>query len=541
MNKFSFGPTDEDGGKHDPWPPQALQHLSTNKQKNLRERWYALTTPAISLPDPDRAQQERLRQSRHTSVVILLLAILTIVLGASCALLQQYYLLPLFSLQLASLCIGLIFNQRGNTTTAGILVVTGIELLIAGSLLLSGDLTGSALGIYDLLILSELAALVLLPLSSIFTIAALNSAFIAADLTLQHSAANLTMIPLLSRVEIYARPILLQIVVACVGYFWVQSLKRARARARHAEDVASLQQELVKQYHVINEEKRQLEGGLQQLVDLFHRAVTSDLSVRAPLSYNAQLRSLAVSFNTLLVRFQQAQQAEIEWQKMGPRLQRANQLEYALSVTHHEVLRLTSLARKAKAQQQPFLIGKSNSPLLDPLIIELVGNYIQPRSTQEALPRTDKVESVHQATNQRLEEMVQQLRQPTSGPLSSPGTTGPLTGGQQAYSSNHGYTTSQQIPAYQYPASGTRIPTQGSPSAHGQPGQPTSHSHAQISGHGYSTAHLAAYGQQPVQSPYITTPLPYPGRSEEQRARSHSTISSPDWLTMPLPIPENQD
>jgi hypothetical protein len=74
----------------------------------------------------------------------------------------------------------------------------------------------------------------------------------------------------------YARPILIQIVGALLLFLWARSTDQAIRRADRAEEIAALE-------HTLADQKRQLDIGIQQILQTHVRAANGDYTARAPL------------------------------------------------------------------------------------------------------------------------------------------------------------------------------------------------------------------------------------------------------------------
>jgi len=156
------------------------------------------------------------------------------------------------------------------------------------------------LPVFDVLIVSELIAVSLLPAVSVFPIALGNILFILGDMTLQpHTPALNQLLASGMAYDVIIQPIGLQIIVALVTYLWVRNALRAIERADRAEEVAELKRRDAQRTH-------QLETGIQQLLQTHVRAANGDLMARANLSQDNLLWQVGVSLNTLLTRLQKA-------------------------------------------------------------------------------------------------------------------------------------------------------------------------------------------------------------------------------------------
>ena len=197
--------------------------------------------------------------------------------------------------------VAMLFNRGGKAIMSSILLIIVIDLGCGLMLLTSPmGLDVANLPVFDVLIVSELIAVSLLPAASVFPIALGNILFISGDIALQpHTPALNQLLASGMAYDVVAQPIGLQIIVAVVTYLWVRSALRAIARADRAEEVAELQRREAERTH-------QLESGIQQLLRTQVRAANGDLTARANLSQDNVLWQVGISLNLLLTRLQKA-------------------------------------------------------------------------------------------------------------------------------------------------------------------------------------------------------------------------------------------
>jgi hypothetical protein len=110
--------------------------------------------------------------------------------------------------------------------------------------------------------------------------------------------------------------------------------------------------------HELGEHKRDLEEGIEQILQTHVAVANGNLNARAPLTQESVLWQLARALNTLLVRFQRASMAEKELQRV----------EHAVTAT------VSSIQKAEQQQQQPRLALTQSA--LDPLIVALHGKTV---------------------------------------------------------------------------------------------------------------------------------------------------------------------
>ncbi len=100
-------------------------------------------------------------------------------------------------------------------------------------------------------------------------------------------------------------------------------------------------------------QKRQLEQGIQYLIETQRRVANGDFTARVPTTQNNVLWPVAISFNNLLTRFQRFQQD-------------ANEIERI----RQDMPRVLHAIRDAKQKKQPLMLERTGT-VLDALILEL--------------------------------------------------------------------------------------------------------------------------------------------------------------------------
>jgi hypothetical protein len=229
--------------------------------------------------------------------------------------------------------VAMLFNRGGKAIVSSILLIVVIDLGCGLMLLTSPmGLDVAHLPVFDVLIVSELIAVSLLPAVSVFPIALANILFILGDIAFQpHTPALNQLLATGMAYDVVAQPVGLQIIVAVVTYLWVRSALRAITRADRAEEIAELQRREAERTH-------QLETGIQQLLQTQVRAANGDLTARTNLSRDNLLWKVGVSLNMLLTRLQKAGRE-------------ASRAEYENQQLRREVAQLTEYLREARADR----------------------------------------------------------------------------------------------------------------------------------------------------------------------------------------------
>lgn len=340
---------------HEPWSPAEMLGQEATKNNSLIERWYALTAIPEAPPTASFSAREASRKSRLTSSVLFFFTVMVISLLPACFLAISLY--PSYfwlTLGLAGACIvALILNRGGHTLTAGILVNIASFSALTAALFSTIPFDETTLQGYDMYVVVELLAVSLLPARNVILVylasvgsilGTLFGGIVRHSTVLESDLHNRWFI-------IIARPIGTLLLVGGVAFILAATLSAAIRRANQAEMVAKLEHELADQ-------RKELEAGIQQLLDVHVTVANGDLSARAPLSQGNVLWQIASALNTLLVRFQRASLAERE----------AHRVEEA--VKYH-----VQGIQRAKAYKQPVVLPMTRT-LIDPLIAELQGQTI---------------------------------------------------------------------------------------------------------------------------------------------------------------------
>ena len=362
-------------------PEKDWSFLSSSQQRDRRGSailawWYRLAAPTAPSQDASFSQHETVQRGRILSLTLLLmlvilLAVLPITINSS----SQVPLRIVISALIASFLL-LFLNRLGFVLMASILAIVVIDAAFALTVLTApGGLGAYNVPIFDFLVISVIAAAFLLPPGGIFLVAFGNILFIWADLTYQTHTSELEHILTMSDFgyTIILRPIALHIVVAIVAFFWVRRALHATQRAQRAEVIAELEHALAEQGHVIAEQKRQLDIGVQQLLQTHVQAANGNLSVRAPLTHDNVLWQVAISLNTLLARLQRSSLATRENHRLNA------EIEY-----------LAETLRSAKRRHKPIEYVSRETPL-DPVIVELIGMYLV-QASQASMGKGSEVE-----------------------------------------------------------------------------------------------------------------------------------------------------
>lgn len=275
--------------------------------------WLDLTAP----PRPNRSlpigERERLRKAELTSFSILAVFFLLV------SLVSNSLAHPATAQAVGVMALGLIvaaaLNRAGRTRTAAYLVPSLLTLVIVLAIVRSqGGLQLALLPAYDLLALPVFLVSLTASRRATWVFAALGIAFVLADFALQpHARITAAGASGFDDIQ-YAigqvtwwgevnRHVALILFAALFSWLGAWSVEAAIVRADRAEEVARLE-------HYVADSKRQLDQGIQQILDTHIRAANGDFSARAPMNQDNVLWQIAASLNNLLGRLQKTGQAE---------------------------------------------------------------------------------------------------------------------------------------------------------------------------------------------------------------------------------------
>lgn len=278
--------------------------------------WFRLTTPPRPPANASFMKRENDRKARLLSTILFFyMLIQLLILTGSIVSAPDTILAALVGD--VSLVICLWLCRRGNVTLGGWIMVGWYEFAMVRSLLTLIPFEPTDFPVYGMFIVGELLAVSLLPVYTVFIVAALNSAFIIFDVfhNLQIHAFTFAMNDNLTASAMII-PIALQIIVAGVTSVWVYSASRATERANRAEMVATLEHLVAEQRLSIEEEKQELEASIQQLVQLHVDATNGRIAARIPYPPSKVLWPLVGVINSLWMRLRNFQRTEREYERL---------------------------------------------------------------------------------------------------------------------------------------------------------------------------------------------------------------------------------
>ena len=335
------------------WSPMTIAGQEKQRSNRFFRWWYTFTTPGEPATNASFVKREEARKAHLLSLVaFFFLATMVLFIPATLIMpISTFYL----DVIIITITVGALFiNRSGNTVLAGIIIVATFEVALALGIVLITPLNETELQLYDLFIISELLAVSLLPVRSVFIVAVLNSIFIYVDLIVHKHTAVLATDLHTQFIPVLARPVGLQLNIAGVVFIWVNSAMSAITRANKAEMIATLEHTIAEQGTQIEKEKQALEESIQQIVQAHVDATNGQMITRIPYPPAKILWPLVGVMNALWVRLKHSQQNELE----------LYQLKQAIS-TYTELVHRASISSQQSIQMQ------RTGTALDPLILSV--------------------------------------------------------------------------------------------------------------------------------------------------------------------------
>ncbi|GHO46033.1 hypothetical protein [Ktedonospora formicarum] len=327
--------------------------------------WYKLTMPPRPPANASIIKKEAYRRHRTISTVGILFLIMeimdiTVVIGARSMVMNvDYVLVYLF---IAAMMVA---NRLGRPVLAGSIPVFGCEILLIFTILyMYPEMNIVSIMFYGLFVFIELLSISLLPIGFVFVFAVLDSTFIVLDYFLQPKEALLTQAIGANGFVVFGVPVALQFLVAFISALWVSTASAASKRANRAEMMAAIESAVAKDRLLADQEKRELEVSIQQLVQVYVDASHGKMVERIPYPPAKVLWPLVGVLNALWMRLRSAQLTETEFHRIKQ------------AITAYDAL----LQRTAQAPNQsiPFLRTGTDIDMLNISLQAIQKSWRQP-------------------------------------------------------------------------------------------------------------------------------------------------------------------
>ena len=290
------------------------------------------------------AVREETQRKQVVSAVLLVIVLFQLANLPGALMMHSFMAIGTVLLGLLLCGVAILFNQLGKLTIVSLLLILVVDLGCGLMLLTSPmGLDVSDLQTFDVLIVSELIAVSLLPPVSVFPVALSNILFIVAVLAFQPRTPALNMVLTSDMAyNVVMQAISLQVIVAVVSYIWVRSAFYAIARASRAEEIVQLQAREAELLAREAERTRQLDAGSEHLLHVLVRAANGDRLVRADLSQENVLWRVGNGLNLLLTRLRRTSQTEYENQQLRDANARLTQQVYESRTWPQQTARTTA-------------------------------------------------------------------------------------------------------------------------------------------------------------------------------------------------------
>jgi len=267
--------------------------------------WYRLVTP----PDPPKtaslAQQEKIRHARLAAFIVpLFMLFLLNLLPQAISSKSLVQVVPLVEGEI--LCVVALFlNRRGWVHIAGILLLTQDIIGLTSAILTApGGLTLNNLYRLDFTIVPDILVLSFFPANVLFLVFCINALQAWLLITYAHHDQVLAHILQTDPFQIFSHIYALQLITAIALYLWAHSTELAIKRADRAEVIAAFERHEKERRERELEQKRQLDAGIQQILQTHIAVANGDFTARAPLSQDDILWQVARALNNLIARIQ---------------------------------------------------------------------------------------------------------------------------------------------------------------------------------------------------------------------------------------------
>jgi hypothetical protein len=278
--------------------------------------WYRLFAPTPPIGRlATLKEREQVRRGRLASIILAVelfliqLPVIPVVASAP----NHAVVLPWFLAGIVALLAAIYFNRRGHLTVAGLLMVGSIEVtMIVKIITTPGGISVFYLPQFDILIQPILIAVALLAPWTAFAVAGFNVLFIIAALSAGPHAPDLTAaLHTPSAVgDLFAVPVMVQILTAFFGWITVRNLLAALKRADQAEQIAALEHMLAKSRDQLEERNKQLEEGINAIIQTLQQVSNGQLRARVMLPSQNDLWPMVKQINNFFDRYQRRAEAD---------------------------------------------------------------------------------------------------------------------------------------------------------------------------------------------------------------------------------------
>lgn len=214
---------------------------------------------------------------------------------------------------MASAVVAVLLNRASQQVLAALLLVFAMDMVIEGALLTApGGLSTGWILSFDLFVIPLITAGVLLGRGFLWGFMVFHVGCILGDFWLLPHAPDLVALihvwhgPTIA----FARPLIVQIGVGMLSFIEVRSTDQAIGRADRAQVIIALQETIAREKQRLEQEHRQLEAGVQEIVEILAQAANGQFTRRSTLPKESALWQIGASLNLLFARLQHMKHTE---------------------------------------------------------------------------------------------------------------------------------------------------------------------------------------------------------------------------------------
>jgi hypothetical protein len=293
---------------------QAERWKVEGERRGVLALWLALTAPPLTLSSASLVERERRRKAELSAYVLFGVLVTGVALIPN-GLVNRPTLFSAIVIIGSAVLAGAL-NRADRTTAAALLLIGAFSVGLGSALVTTPTLDLTWMPALDFFAVPVLLAGLLLSRRAPLAVAGLGIAAVVALLELKPRDA--TLAHLVTQLGIYhfmVRPVMLMAIVAIASWLWARSVEQAITRADRAEEIAAIE-------HVLAEQKRQMERGIQSLLETHVRVANGDFSARATTGQENVLWQIGVSLNNLLSRLSKLAQADQRLQRTEAEIDR---------------------------------------------------------------------------------------------------------------------------------------------------------------------------------------------------------------------------
>jgi hypothetical protein len=275
--------------------------------------WYRLAAPPEPLMGANFSQRERVRHGRQAAITVPIFIFFMLTLTPQVLSTHDPLQMIVLVAGLMLCCLILVLNRKGFVRTAGVLAL--LLLYTGGTYTLfsaPGGITLSNTYTLDFTIIPDLLALAFFSANSLLLVVSLNAFQVWFVMTYAHHDAAIGHLLRTAPGDIYVHIYVFQFITAIALYIWARNTEAALKRADRAEEIIAFERRESERRELELEQRRELDAGIQHILQTHVAVANGDLTVRAPLHQDHALWQVAAALNNLISRLQSLSLSERE-------------------------------------------------------------------------------------------------------------------------------------------------------------------------------------------------------------------------------------